>query len=251
MKAVCILVLVVAACQAWNPYQEKYRPVYYPYIPPAKKCWVYLDRAAEYKLSHVQSGYPDHYIKLELHKNPNLRVVLYGQPAIPVYPVKPVQPVHPLPPHRGLLPDHNRLVAFGNKLAGVLHRYKRSVVGHGSVRKVYGKLVGEVCPSYQYTLRQFYSYSGRCWVINPDYQKIKYTRCHDSNNRNCKFCTENSAPRHYAHNHYAQKQRVSKCVESYETVYVWAYCEKLAQYSRIRRITLHLPYRCNCKIYEC
>ncbi|XP_076439432.1 uncharacterized protein LOC143298530 isoform X2 [Babylonia areolata] len=78
----------------------------------------------------------------------------------------------------------------------------------------YYKPVSEVCPSARFMLKAFTVDSKQCYVIKPQVQQLRYTRCSAKYNRDCHYCTHNQGG-------------VSKCEEDYEWQTVWAYCKPI------------------------
>ncbi|KAL8598770.1 hypothetical protein ACOMHN_033333 [Nucella lapillus] len=78
----------------------------------------------------------------------------------------------------------------------------------------YYQPVSVVCPTDRFMLKAFTVDNKHCYVIKPQVQQLRYTRCSEKYNRDCHYCNYN-------------KGGVSKCEEDYEWQTVWAYCKPI------------------------
>ncbi|XP_048240728.1 uncharacterized protein LOC125374052 isoform X1 [Haliotis rufescens] len=151
--------------------------------------------------------------------------VHHAKPVLTVQP-KPAHLVHPAPVHHA---KRKPVHAVQPNTANAVHLTKPV---HTSK---------PICQSRKYALRRFWLHGGNCYVINPDYQKVTYARC--SRHHDCSNCTRPA----YNVNH----NTVNKCVETFETLDVWAFCDNLSKYDRIQRVGISLPKYCSCQTFTC
>ncbi|XP_067660455.1 uncharacterized protein [Haliotis asinina] len=162
------------------------------------------------------------------------------KPGLDVDP-KPGSPIHPSPVHHE---QPKPVVVVEHKSAHLVHPELALVVQPKNVNAVrVTKPVPTskpICQSRKFALRRFWLNGGDCFVINPDYQKVTYAKCRY---RDCSSCIQHS----YGVNH----KPVNKCVETFETLYVWAFCSKLTKFNRIKRVSINLPKYCSCQTFTC
>ncbi|XP_067660541.1 uncharacterized protein [Haliotis asinina] len=93
------------------------------------------------------------------------------------------------------------------------------------------------CPTIRKRLRSFERYGGRCWVL-ADLQEVDYGYC--ANN----YCN--------SHHHSNAFQSRNMCIETYDTMYVWVYCDSYNIATlRIREEAVRVPKYCSCKNVQC
>ncbi|XP_071088768.1 uncharacterized protein [Haliotis cracherodii] len=93
------------------------------------------------------------------------------------------------------------------------------------------------CPTIKKRLRSFDRYGGRCWVLS-DLQEVDYGYCAYN------YCN--------SHHHGNAFQSRNMCIESYDIVYVWAYCDNYEIAAvRIREEAIRVPKYCSCKNVRC
>ncbi|XP_067660544.1 uncharacterized protein [Haliotis asinina] len=91
------------------------------------------------------------------------------------------------------------------------------------------------CPTIRKRLRSFARYEGRCWILS-DVQEIDFGYCANP----------------YCSNHYNFFYARNMCVEHFDTIYVWAYCDNYQIPNlRIRQEAVRVPKFCSCKNMRC
>ncbi|XP_046366862.2 trithorax group protein osa-like [Haliotis rufescens] len=209
---------------------EALNPSHAHFVPPGLQgqCYKYKDLSTGYSPSGDAFEYPDDAISAEMRERTFLAPILgfknFAQPNTQF----------------GLIPFGS--LNGNNNQRSNDYLYSENVYPTGYKDGDFKMATPSdyTCRSTQTTLRMFKLYGGRCWTVNPDYQRVSYKSC-GAPGLQCGNCSNRSGT----------SGDGGRCSEDYEWVKVWGYCEKAPPGQRVRQLRLYLPTGCSCKTFYC